>query len=134
MDVSRQPVPALHTPGQRTPAPLHTCRLAGAAGRVEGRVRGLDGPEQGDQFQPGEVLVAVTTNVGWTPIFPRAAAVVTDVGAPLSHAAIVARELGNPAVVGCGSATTRLRTGDRVRVDGGQGTVEILGVGDSMEA
>jgi pyruvate,water dikinase len=78
--------------------------------------------------------VAVTTNVGWTPIFPRAAAVVTDVGAPLSHAAIVARELGIPAVVGCGSATTRLRTGDRVRVDGGQGTVEILGTGDAPEA
>ena len=94
--------------------------FAGAAGRVEGRVRVLDGPEQGDQFQPGEILVAVTTNVGWTPIFPRAAAVVTDVGAPLSHAAIVARELGIPAVVGCGSATTRLRTGDRVRVDGGR--------------
>ena len=108
--------------------------FAGAAGRVEGRVRVLDGPEQGDQFQPGEILVAVTTNVGWTPIFPRAAAVVTDVGAPLSHAAIVARELGIPAVVGCGSATTRLRTGDRVRVDGGQGTVEILGTGDSTEA
>jgi phosphohistidine swiveling domain-containing protein len=100
--------------------------FAGAAGRVEGRVRVLDGPEQGDQFQPGEILVAVTTNVGWTPLFPRAAAVVTDVGAPLSHAAIVARELGIPAVVGCGSATTRLRTGDRVRVDGGEGTVEIL--------
>ena len=108
--------------------------FAGAAGRVEGRVRVLDGPEQGDQFQPGEILVAVTTNVGWTPIFPRAAAVVTDVGAPLSHAAIVARELGIPAVVGCGSATTRLRTGDRVRVDGGQGTVEILGIGDAKEA
>jgi phosphohistidine swiveling domain-containing protein len=100
--------------------------FAGAAGRVEGLVRVLDGPEQGDQLRPGEVLVAVTTNVGWTPIFPRAAAVVTDVGAPLSHAAIVARELGIPAVVGCGSATTRLRTGDRVRVDGGRGVVEIL--------
>jgi pyruvate,water dikinase len=100
--------------------------FAGATGCVEGRVRVLDGPEQGDQLQPGEILVAVTTNVGWTPIFPRAAAVVTDVGAPLSHAAIVARELGIPAVVGCGSATTRLRSGDRVRVDGGRGTVEIL--------
>jgi pyruvate,water dikinase len=100
--------------------------FAGAAGRVEGQVRLLDGPEQGDQLQPGEILVAVTTNVGWTPIFPRAGAVVTDVGAPLSHAAIVARELGIPAVVGCGSATTRLRTGDRVRVDGGQGTVQML--------
>jgi phosphohistidine swiveling domain-containing protein len=100
--------------------------FAGAAGRVEGAVRVLDGPDQGGQLRPGEVLVAVTTNVGWTPLFPRAAAIVTDVGAPLSHAAIVARELGIPAVVGCGSATTRLRTGDRVRVDGGQGIVEIL--------
>jgi pyruvate,water dikinase len=100
--------------------------FAGAAGRIEGQVRVLDGPEQGDQLQPGEILVAVTSNVGWTPLFPRAAAVVTDVGAPLSHAAIVARELGIPAVVGCGSATTRLRSGDRVRVDGGRGVVEIL--------
>ncbi|MDD3827089.1 MAG: PEP-utilizing enzyme [Anaerolineae bacterium] len=103
--------------------------FAGAVGEVEGRVRVLDGPEQGDRLQPGEILVAVTTNVGWTPLFPRAAAVVTDVGAPLSHAAIVARELGIPAVVGCGSATTRLRTGDRVRVDGGRGVVEVLGAG-----
>jgi pyruvate,water dikinase len=108
--------------------------FAGAAGRVEGQVRVLDGPDQSDQFQLGEILVAVTTNVGWTPIFPRAAAVVTDVGAPLSHAAIVARELGIPAVVGCGSATTRLRTGDWVRVDGGQGTVEILDARASPEA
>ncbi len=70
--------------------------------------------------------MTATTNIGWTPIFPRAAAIVTDVGAPLSHAAIVARELGIPAVVGCGSATMRLCTGDRVRVDGGRGTVELL--------
>ncbi|HSR30322.1 MAG TPA: PEP-utilizing enzyme, partial [Anaerolineae bacterium] len=103
--------------------------FAGAAGRVEGVVRVLEAPEKGDQLRPGEVLVAVTTNVGWTPLFPRAAAVVTDVGAPLSHAAIVARELGIPAVVGCVNATTRLRTGDRVRVDGGQGIVELLETG-----
>ncbi len=100
--------------------------FAGAAGRVEGRVRVLDSPEDGGQLLPGEILVAVTTNVGWTPLFPRAAAIVTDVGAPLSHAAIVARELGIPAVIGCGNATMRLRTGDVVRVDGGQGVVEIL--------
>ena len=66
------------------------------------------------------------TNVGWTPLFPRAAAVVTDAGAPLSHAAIFARELGIPAVVGCGTATMRVHTGDWVRVDGGRGTVELL--------
>lgn len=98
----------------------------GAAGVVEGIVRQLDGPEEGDCLRQGEVLVATTTNVGWTPLFPRAAAIVTDVGAPLSHAAIVARELGIPAVVGCGDATMRLHTGDRVRVDGGHGVVEIL--------
>ncbi|MFC7439783.1 PEP/pyruvate-binding domain-containing protein [Laceyella putida] len=98
----------------------------GAAGRVEGTVRVLVGPEEGEQLQPGEILVASTTNVGWTPLFPKAAAIITDIGAPLSHAAIVARELGIPAVVGCGNATTRLKTGDRVIVDGGQGVVHIL--------
>jgi phosphohistidine swiveling domain-containing protein len=98
----------------------------GSAGSVEGFVRLIDNPEEGDQLKSGEILVAVTTNVGWTPLFPRAAAVITDIGAPLAHAAIVARELGIPAVVGCGDATTRLRTGDRVRVDGGAGIVEIL--------
>ncbi len=117
-------------------APISTSNtisgFAGAAGCVEGRVRVLDGPEQGDQLQSGEILVAVTTNVGWTPLFPRAAAVVTDVGAPLSHAAIVARELGIPAVVGCGSATTRLRNGDCVRVDGGRGIVEIVQKGKDV--
>jgi pyruvate,water dikinase len=99
--------------------------LPGSAGRVEGIVRRLDRPEDGDQLRPGEILVTSQTNVGWTLLFPRAAAVVTDVGAALSHAAIVARELGIPAVVGCGNATTRLKTGDRVRVDGGAGIVEI---------
>lgn len=98
----------------------------GAAGRVEGKVRILSDPEDADTLLPGEILVATTTNVGWTPIFPRVAAVITDVGAPLSHAAIVARELGIPAVVGCGNATLRLKTGERVMVDGGQGIVHIL--------
>lgn len=59
-------------------------------------------------------------------VLPKAAAIITDIGAPLSHAAIVARELGIPAVVGCGNATTRLKTGDRVIVDGGQGLVQIF--------
>ena len=83
--------------------------------------------EEGGRLQPGEILVTTTTNVGWTLLFPRAAAIVTDVGAPLSHTAIVARELGIPAVVGCGDATIRLDTGDRVRVDGGRGVVEKIG-------
>ena len=114
-----------HAPVARTGSETLT-GFAGAAGRVEGLVRRLDHAEEGDQLQPGEILVTTTTNVGWTPLFPRAAAIVTDVGAPLSHAAIVARELGIPAVVGCGNATARLHTGDRVLVDGGRGTVEIM--------
>ncbi|MFC6933612.1 PEP-utilizing enzyme [Actinomadura yumaensis] len=68
--------------------------------------------------------MTAVTNAGWSPLFPRAAAIVTDVGGPLSHAAIVARELGIPAVVGCGDATMRLSTGDRVRVDGEHGAVD----------
>jgi pyruvate,water dikinase len=100
--------------------------FSGAAGIVEGTVRVLASPEDGAALRAGEILVTTVTNVGWTPLFPRAAAVVTDVGAPLSHAAIVARELGIPAVVGCGNATTRLRTGDRVRVDGAKGSVDLL--------
>jgi phosphohistidine swiveling domain-containing protein len=98
----------------------------GAGGVVEGVVRVLRSAEEGADLRPGEILVTTVTNIGWTPLFPRAAAVVTDVGAPLSHAAIVARELGIPAVVGCGNATSVLHTGDRVRVDGSRGAVEVL--------
>jgi pyruvate,water dikinase len=100
--------------------------MPGSAGRAEGVVRRLDSPEDGAELEAGEILVTSQTNIGWTLLFPRAAAIVTDVGAPLSHAAIVARELGIPAVVNCGDATMRLKTGDRVRVDGEQGVVEIL--------
>jgi rifampicin phosphotransferase len=98
----------------------------GSAGLVEGTVRVLTSHEQMPEFITGEILVTSFTNVGWTPLFPRAAAIVTDIGAPLSHAAIVARELGVPTVVGTGIATMRLRTGDRVRVDGSAGTVAVL--------
>jgi pyruvate,water dikinase len=99
---------------------------AGSTGVVEGMVRRLDRPEDGRLLQEGEVLVTMQTDIAWTLLFPRAAAIVTDVGAPLSHAAIVARELGIPAVVGCSDATMRLKTGHRVRVNGGKGIVEIL--------
>jgi phosphohistidine swiveling domain-containing protein len=100
--------------------------MPGSAGQVEGFVRRLDNPENGDQLKPGEILVTSQTNIGWTLFFPKAGAIVTDIGAPLSHAAIVARELGIPAVVNCGEATMRLHTGDQVRVNGSQGFVEIL--------
>ncbi len=98
----------------------------GSAGQIEGIARCAFTPEEGAQLQPGEILVTPQTDISWTMIFPRAAAVVTDIGAPLSHAAIVARELGIPAVVGCGDATMRIKSGDRLRVDGGRGSVVIL--------
>ncbi|WP_308075113.1 PEP/pyruvate-binding domain-containing protein [Actinokineospora sp. PR83] len=120
---------------QRDPGPggPDVTGLPGSGGIAEGPVRVLSTVEQGAALRPGEVLVTSVTNIGWTPLFSRAAAVVTDVGAPLSHAAIVARELGIPAVVGCGDATTRLATGTRVRVDGAAGTVTALGGSSSPD-
>jgi rifampicin phosphotransferase len=118
--------------GPRRPSPRAGTAISGfpgSSGIVEAHVRVLADAADGSAFRSGEVLVTTVTNVGWTPLFPRAAAVITDVGAPLSHAAIVARELGIPAVVGCGDATMRLKTGDRVRVDGTAGTVELLSTG-----
>ena len=116
----------IYIEGSRSEANAAVRGFPGSAGVVEAPVRVLSDAAEGAALQPGEVLVTTITNVGWTPLFPRAAAVITDVGAPLSHAAIVARELGIPAVVGCGNATMRLKTGDRVRVDGTAGTVEVL--------
>ncbi|MFD0265073.1 PEP/pyruvate-binding domain-containing protein [Streptomyces sp. NPDC127106] len=97
-----------------------------SGGVVEGVARVVATVEEGADIRPGEILVTTVTNIGWTPLFTRISAIVTDVGANLSHASIVARELGIPAVVGCGNATTRIRTGDRIRVDGGRGTVSVV--------
>ena len=93
-------------------------------GRATGPVRVIRGPHQFDDLQSGEILVAPLTAPAWTPLFTRAAAVVTDVGSAASHASIIAREYGIPAVVGCGDATARLRTGMLVTVDGSTGNVE----------
>ncbi|WP_086663254.1 PEP/pyruvate-binding domain-containing protein [Lentzea kentuckyensis] len=106
------------------PMPSDVTGFPGSAGVVEGVARVLARVEDGESLLDGEVLVTTVTNIGWTPLFTRVRAVVTDVGAPLSHAAIVARELGIPAVVGCGNATTRIATGDVVVVDGARGIVK----------
>jgi pyruvate,water dikinase len=95
-----------------------------STGRATGAVRVIRGPDTFDELEPGEILVAPLTAPAWTPLFSRAAAVVTDVGSPAAHASIIAREYGIPAVVGCGDATARLRTGMRVTVDGTTGNVE----------
>jgi pyruvate,water dikinase len=77
-------------------------------------------------MEPGEVLVARITTPAWTSLFAMASAVVTDVGGPLSHSSIVAREYGIPAVLGTGAATSRIRTGQLLRVDGDAGRVTLL--------
>ncbi|MBO3130380.1 PEP/pyruvate-binding domain-containing protein [Dermatophilus congolensis] len=97
----------------------------GSPGTATGPVRLITGPETFDRLQPGDVLVCQYTDPSWTPLFALASAVVADTGGRLSHAAIVAREYGIPAVMGAGNATTTLRDDDVVTVDGSSGTVAL---------
>ena len=97
--------------------------LAASPGRATGRVRVLHSPAEGVQMLDGEILVAPLTNPDWMPAVRRAAALVTDTGGITCHAAIVARELGVPAVVGTRSGTRTLNDGDEVTVDGNTGRV-----------
>jgi len=78
------------------------------------------------KIREGEILVCPVTNPSWGPVFGKIKATVSDIGGTMSHAAIVAREYGMPAVVGTGDGTQRIRTGQRLRVDGGTGVVTIL--------
>jgi len=99
--------------------------VATSAGKVTAPARVLHGPEDFDQMRPGDVLVAGTTTPAWTPLFAMASAVVTDIGGPLSHGSIVAREYGIPAVMGTGVATRRITRGQTITVDGGLGIVTL---------
>jgi phosphohistidine swiveling domain-containing protein len=94
-------------------------------GRIRGRVR-IVRPETIDDLQAGEILVAEVTDVGYTAAFSYAGAVVTELGGPMSHAAVVAREFGIPCVVDVHDATRRLPPGALVEVDGVSGTIEVL--------
>ncbi len=95
-------------------------------GVVTAAARVLLGPEDFGRMKAGDVLVAVTTTPAWTPLFTLASAVVTDIGGPLSHSSIVAREFGIPAVMSTRSATRLIRDGQMVTVDGAKGTVILL--------
>ena len=108
--------------------------VGASSGRITARARVLGNPEDFGEMRPGEVLVAGITTPAWTPLFAVASAVVTDVGGPLSHGSIVAREYGIPAVLGTGVATRRIKSGQRVRVDGDAGTVTLLGGADGAVA
>ncbi|MFA9431155.1 PEP-utilizing enzyme [Egicoccus sp. AB-alg2] len=99
---------------------------AASPGVVEGTARVLRSVNEIGEVLDGEILVATVTAPSWGPVFGKIRAAVSDIGGTMSHAAIVAREYGMPAVVGTGQATERIRTGQRLRVDGDRGIVTIL--------
>ena len=103
--------------------------IGGSAGTVTATARVLTGPEDFGSLEPGDVLVASITTPAWTSLFARASAVVTDIGGPLSHSSIVAREYGIPAVLGTNVATRRIVSGSTITVDGDAGRVLLPGDG-----
>jgi len=100
--------------------------VPGCPGVVRGRARVVLAPDEADDLEPGEILVAPITDPSWTPLFVGAAGVIVNVGAPFSHAAIVSRELGIPCIVSVADATRRIPDGALVEVDGTTGTVTLL--------
>jgi rifampicin phosphotransferase len=118
-------IPALDT--ERADLPSDALPGTGAsAGVVEGIARVVTKPER-EVLHAGEILVAPFTDPGWTPLFVHAVGVVTEVGGMMTHGAVVAREYGIPAVVSVASALERIKTGQRIRVDGTRGFVQVLG-------
>jgi pyruvate,water dikinase len=101
--------------------------IGASPGRVTGAACVIQGPEEFDQMKPGDILVAKITTPAWTPLFAMASGIVTDVGGPLSHSSIVAREYGVPAVLGTGVATNRIHSGQHITVDGDGGVVTLGG-------
>jgi pyruvate,water dikinase len=99
--------------------------VGASAGRATAAACILFAPEDFGRMKPGNVLVAVTTTPAWTPLFTMASAVVTDIGGPLSHSSIVAREYGIPAVLATGTGTRRIRDGQIITVDGSAGVVTL---------
>jgi len=100
--------------------------LAASPGIAEGTARLVESLDEFDQVKDGEILVCRMTNPAWVVLFTKIAGLVTDAGGVAAHPAVVSREFGIPAVVGTSTATQRIGTGDRVRVNGSTGVVEIL--------
>ncbi|MEV0308384.1 PEP/pyruvate-binding domain-containing protein [Nonomuraea fuscirosea] len=98
--------------------------MSGAAGQATGRARVIRDPA-GARIEPGEILVAPTTDPGWTPLFMTAAGLVTETGSPVAHGPTVAREYGIPAVICVRDATHEIRTGQLITIDGAAGTVRV---------
>ena len=100
--------------------------MAASPGVVEGTARLVFSPDDLGELEDGDILVAPITAPSWAPVFPKIQACVTDIGGMMSHAAIVCREHGVPAVTGTGFGTSRIKTGDQIRVDGSAGTVTLV--------
>jgi pyruvate,water dikinase len=96
-----------------------------SAGTVEGRARVITDMAQAD-LEPGDILVTAYTDPSWTPLFVGISGLVTEVGGLMTHGAVIAREYGLPAIVGVENATQQIRDGQRIRVHGTEGYVEIL--------
>jgi rifampicin phosphotransferase len=129
LELERAGTPLMDLPSPPIPQPGGDVLVAGAPGSpgvAEGPVRVVRDPAAFGSLRPGEVLVAPNTNPSWTPLFRRASAVVVDTGGAMSHAAIVAREYGVPAVMGTGDGSRRLSDGQWVRVDGSRGQVFVV--------
>ena len=107
--------------------------IAGSPGVVEGIARVVRTVDEFDQVTDGDILVCQMTNPAWVVLFTKIAGLVTDTGGTTSHPAVLAREFGIPAVIGTSDATHRIATGDRLRVDGSAGVVEILAAGSAAE-
>lgn len=108
--------------------------IAVSPGKVTGRARVITDPRSRSEIHQGEILVAPVTDAAWTPLFVPAGAIVVDVGGPLSHGSIVAREYGIPGVLNVGIATKIIKDGQLLTVDGDTGTVYLHGTGDEPTA
>ena len=113
-------------PPQASADPSELKGAAGSPGKVRAVARVITSLADAARLAKGEILVAETTAPPWTPLFATASAVVTDTGGILSHCAVVAREYGIPAVVGAGRATTTIRDGQLIEVDGDAGSIKLL--------
>ncbi|MCB0033496.1 MAG: hypothetical protein KDE51_05745, partial [Anaerolineales bacterium] len=117
-------IPAVQFANNQMPAGA----LAGnpvSTGVVEGIAHVVRDPAQ-EQLAPGEILIAPFTDPGWTPLFINAGGLVMEVGGAMTHGSVVAREYGIPAIVGVPNVTTELQSGQRIRVDGNRGVIEVL--------
>ena len=119
-------IPQLESTDDRSKLEDQMKGLAASAGVIEGQVKVLASALEGEKLDAGDILIVQQTDPGWATVFPIIGGLVSERGGALSHGAIVAREFGIPAVVGVTDITKQLKDGDRVRLNGNLGTIELL--------